>query len=30
MKITRLVREINKCINMLSSDTEMDGSDTDW
>ena len=29
MKITRLVREINKCINMLSSDTEMDGSDTD-
>ena len=29
MKITRLVREINKCINMLSSGTEMDGSDTD-
>ena len=30
MKITRLVREINKCINMLSSDTPVDGSDTDW
>ena len=30
MKITRLVREINKCINMLSSDTSVDGSDTDW
>ena len=29
MKITRLVREINKCINMLSSDTPVDGSDTD-
>ncbi|MBO4674354.1 MAG: hypothetical protein J5616_08410 [Bacteroidaceae bacterium] len=29
MKITRLVREINKCINMLSSDTAVDGSDTD-
>ena len=30
MKITRLVREINKCINMLSSDTPVDGNDTDW
>ena len=29
MKITRLVREINKCISMLSSDTEGDGSDID-
>ena len=27
MKITRLVREINKCINILSTDTEGDGSD---
>ena len=27
MKISRLVREINKCINILSTDTEGDGSD---
>lgn len=27
MKISRLVREINKCINILSTDTEDDGSD---
>ena len=27
MKISRLVREINKCINILSPDTEVDGSD---
>jgi len=26
MKISRLVREINKCINILSTDTEGDGS----
>ena len=29
MKITRLVREINKCINILSTGTEGDGSDVD-
>lgn len=28
MKITRLVREINKCISMLSSETEVEGNDT--
>ena len=28
MKISRLVREINKCINILSTGTESDGSDT--
>ena len=27
MKITKLVREINKCINILSTGTEGDGSD---
>lgn len=27
MKITRLVREINKCISILSTGTEGDGSD---
>ena len=27
MKITRLVREINKCISILSTGTEDDGSD---
>ncbi len=27
MKISRLVREINKCINILSTGTESDGSD---
>lgn len=27
MKISRLVREINKCINILSTDTDGDGSD---
>lgn len=27
MKISRLVCEINKCINILSTDTEGDGSD---
>ena len=27
MKISRLVREINKCINILSTDTEGDGSE---
>ena len=27
MKITRLVREINKCISMLSSETEENGGD---
>lgn len=27
MKISRLVREINKCIDILSTDTEDDGSD---
>lgn len=27
MKITRLVREINKCISILSTSTEDDGSD---
>lgn len=27
MKISRLVREINKCINILSTDTEGDGND---
>lgn len=29
MKISRLVREINKCISILSTGTEGDGSDTD-
>ena len=29
MKITRLVREINKCISILSTGTEGDGSDAD-
>ena len=29
MKITRLVREINKCISILSTGTEGDGSDVD-
>ena len=29
MKITRLVREINKCISILSTGTEGDGSDID-
>lgn len=29
MKITRLVREVNKCISILSTGTEGDGSDID-
>lgn len=29
LKITRMVREINKCINILSTGTEGDGSDID-
>lgn len=29
MKITRLVREINKCINILSTSTENEGGDTE-
>lgn len=29
MKITKMVREINKCISILSTGTENDGSDID-
>ena len=28
MKISRLIREVNKCISILSTGTEGDGSDT--